>query len=56
MYHHPHEVLMDLAPIVDKGHALPKFFEEKLSSSFSSSLEGGNIPLGDQVGRLFLAR
>ena len=51
----PHEVLVDLAPVVDKGHALPEFSEEKLSSSFPSSLEGGNIPLGDQAGRLSLA-
>ena len=50
---------MDLAPIAERRpvlqHALFEFSEEKLFSSSPSSLEGGSISLGEQVGRLFLA-
>ena len=53
VYHQPHEVLVDLAPITRKRHALSKFSKENLFSSFPSSLQGGSIPLGDQVGKLF---
>ena len=54
VYHQLHEIVVDLSPVVDKGHALPEFSEEKLSSSFPSFMEGGNIPLDDQAGRLSL--
>ena len=51
-YHQHREIVADLAPIVDVGHALPVFSEEKLSSSFPSFLEDGNIRPDDQADRL----
>ena len=56
MYHQLHDIVVDLAPVVDMGHGLPEFSKERLSSSFPYFLEDGNIPLDDQAGRLFLAR
>ena len=55
-YHQLHEIVVDLAPVVDMGHALPVFSEEMLSSFFPSFLEDGNIPLDDQADRLALVR
>ena len=55
-YHQHHEIVAGLAPVVDIGHALPRFSEETLSSSFPSFLKDGNIPLDDQADRLSLVR
>ena len=47
---------MDLARVVDVGHARPVSSEETLSSSFLSFLEDGNTRLDDQVDRLSLVK
>ena len=57
-FHHP-RALTDPVPVAGRilvlQHALSESSEERLSSSFPSSSKGDNIPLGDQVGRLFQA-